>query len=218
MTKKKETPFNNPFASVKLKTPPVEKPLPPAPVVVRQPLASDDEAMLFLEAVGEVEPVRHGPTAVGPPPPDGAAMVRGPHDDAESMARLAELVSATGAFDIADTDSTIEASVHGFDARVMRKLRSGEFDVRATMDLHGMTREAARVGVEAFIQKARIAGHRCVLIITGKGLNSVDQIPVLKIGVQQWLTQGRARSQVLAFCTAKPKDGGAGALYVLLRR
>ena len=57
-----------------------------------------------------------------------------------------------------------------------------------------------------------------MLVVTGRGLNSTDQVPVLKEGVQQWLTRGRVSKQVLGFCTAKPKDGGAGAIYVLLRR
>ena len=57
-----------------------------------------------------------------------------------------------------------------------------------------------------------------MLVVTGRGLHSKDQLPVLKEGVQQWLTRGRATKQVLGFCTARPKDGGAGAVYVLLRR
>jgi DNA-nicking Smr family endonuclease len=100
----------------------------------------------------------------------------------------------------------------------MRKLRAGDFSVQAQLDLHGLTREAAKPAVEAFVNKARITGHRCVLLVTGRGLNSVDQVPVLKEGVQQWLTRGRAAKQVLGFCSARPKDGGAGAVYVLLRR
>ena len=57
-----------------------------------------------------------------------------------------------------------------------------------------------------------------MLVVTGRGLHSKDSIPVLKAGVQGWLTHGRAARQVLGFCSARPKDGGAGALYVLLRR
>ncbi len=221
MTKKKETPFNNPFSAVKLEKPePAKAKAPPPPPAARKekekPL--DEESALFLEAIGEVAPVRSVKARVGPPEPPTAAQLRAPNEEAESLARLAELVSGQGEFDIVDSDSFIEGAVQGFDQGVMRKLRAGEFSTQATLDLHGFNREQARGELEGFIQKARIAGHRCVLVVTGRGLNSVDQVPVLKAGVQQWLTRGRAAKQVLGFCTAKPKDGGAGAVYVLLRR
>jgi DNA-nicking Smr family endonuclease len=220
MTKKREQPFNNPFGHLKL-APKPEAPRPappPAPRRQEKPRALDAEAALFLEAVGEVAPVRTTKTRVEPPPPPSAAQLRAPSEEAESLARLAELVSGDVEFDIADETEFIEAAVRGFDERVMRKLRAGEFERQAQLDLHGLTREQARPALEAFIQQARIAGHRCVLVVTGRGLHSEDQVPVLRAGVQQWLTRGRTSRQVLALCSARPKDGGAGAVYVLLRR
>ena len=221
MTKKKETPFNNPFAAVKLEQPePAKAKAPPPPPAAKKekekPL--DEESALFLEAIGEVAPVRTVKARVGPPEPPTAAQLRAPNEEAESLARLAELVSAQGEFDLVDSNTFIEGSVQGFDEGVMRKLRAGEFSTQATLDLHGFTREQAKSELERFIQNARIAGHRCVRVVTGRGLNSEDQVPVLKAGVQQWLIRGRVSKQVLGFCTAKPKDGGAGAVYVLLRR
>lgn len=223
MTKKKEPPpFNNPFGAVKLKQPePAKKNAPPPPPPKQAPkkaLPLDEESMLFLEAVGEVAPVRNLKPRAGPPEPPSAAQLRIPNEEAESLARLAELVSGQGEFEISDSTEFIEGAVSGFDANVMRKLRAGDFSVQASLDLHGLTRDAAKPAVEGFINKARITGHRCVLIVTGRGLNSADQVPVLKEGVQQWLTRGRAAKQVLGFCSARPKDGGAGAVYVLLRR
>ena len=81
-----------------------------------------------------------------------------------------------------------------------------------------MTRDEAQVAVSGFIEKSRLDGKRCVLIIHGRGLNSKDQIPVLKERVRTWLARGRISRQVLAFASARPCDGGTGALYVLLRR
>jgi DNA-nicking Smr family endonuclease len=222
VSKKKEQPFNNPFGDLKLK--PKEEPKksapPPAPVAPKpkkeKPL--DEESALFLEAVGEVERVRTTKTRVGPPEPPTAAQLKIPNEEAESLARLAELVSEQGEFDLADAADFIEGSVHGFDPNVLRKLRAGDFTVQAQLDLHGLTRDEAKPKLESFVQRARIDGHRCVLVITGRGLHSADQIPVLKAGVQQWLARGKHSKQVLAFCTARPKDGGAGAVYVLLRR
>ncbi len=224
MTKKKETPFNNPFSSMKLKQPEVAKaaapaPAPPPPKARSKPQPLDEESAMFLEAVGAVGPVRPVKERVGPPSPPSAAQLKIPNEEAESLARLAELVSdGGGEFELSDSEEFLEGSVRGFDPGVMRKLRAGDFATNAQLDLHGLTREEAKPALEAFIQKSRIAGHRCVLVVTGRGLHSIDQLPVLKAGAQQWLTHGRVARQVLGFCSAKPKDGGSGAIYVLLRR
>jgi DNA-nicking Smr family endonuclease len=81
-----------------------------------------------------------------------------------------------------------------------------------------MTREEARAAVESFIEGSRTGGKRCVLIVTGRGLHSKDEIPVLKDRVKSWLERGRIARSVLAFVSARPCDGGTGAVYVLLRR
>jgi DNA-nicking Smr family endonuclease len=81
-----------------------------------------------------------------------------------------------------------------------------------------MTAEEARGAVDRFLAAAVTAGHRCVLIVHGRGHNSKDQTPVLKERLKVWLARGRAARIVLAFTTARPCDGGGGALYVLLRR
>jgi DNA-nicking Smr family endonuclease len=221
--KKQPEPFNNPFSKL---APPAKKeakskaPPPPArPAPARKVKTSDEEdRALFLESVGVVERVKQVKTRVEPPKPRTAAQLAMPTEEAESLARLAELVSDDEAFTVADESSSVEGFVRGFDERVMKKLRAGEFSSQGTLDLHGLRSEAAKLATENFIQKSRVAGHRCVLIVTGKGLHSEDQLPVLKSGLQGWLTRGRCARQVLAFCSARPKDGGAGAVYVLLRR
>ncbi|MDP3499504.1 MAG: Smr/MutS family protein [Myxococcales bacterium] len=216
---KKPEPFNNPFAKVKLDEPkkgaPPRAPAPPRADPKKASL--DDEAALFLESVGEVARVKAKTARVAPKEPPTAAELRLPSEDAESLARLAELVSGE-TFELSDSTEFIEGSVQGFDERVMKKLRRGEFSHRAELDLHGKTREQARPALEKFIADAKVAGHRCVLVVTGRGLNSPDSIPVIKQSVQAWLTHGRPSRQVLAFCSARPEDGGAGAVYVLLRR
>jgi len=216
---KKPAPFNNPFAKVKLDEPkkgaPARAPAPPRADPKKASL--DDDATLFLESVGEVARVKARTERVAPKEPPTAAELRLPSEDAESLARLAELVSGE-TFEVDDSTEFIEGSVQGFDERVMKKLRRGEFSHRAELDLHGKTREQARPALETFINDAKVAGHRCVLVVTGRGLNSPDSIPVIKQSVQAWLTHGRPSRQVLAFCSARPEDGGAGAVYVLLRR
>lgn len=139
-------------------------------------------------------------------------------EDAEAYAQLSDLLSGTGSFDISDTDEYIEGIAHGLDRRLLARLRRGDFALQGHVDLHGLTREEAHIRVETFLHESRTNDRRCVLIIHGRGLNSKDQIPVLKDAVRGWLQRGRIAKSVLAFATARPTDGGAGAVYVLLRR
>ncbi|MHB1844007.1 MAG: Smr/MutS family protein [Deltaproteobacteria bacterium] len=122
------------------------------------------------------------------------------------------------AFHVAETTEFIEGAVADLDRRTRLRLRRGELSVQAHLDLHGLTREEARVAVEQFVRSQRLRGHRCVLIVHGRGLNSKDGVPVLKEALARWLSRGPLGRSVLAFCTARPCDGGGGALYLLLRR
>ncbi len=140
-----------------------------------------------------------------------------PSDDAEVLASLADLCGGDGAFDIADSDEYIEGLADGIDRRLLRRLRAGDYAVQAHVDLHGLHRDAAKDKVGRFIVDSRRAGRRCVLIVHGRGLHSKDQIPVLKQALRGWLERGQLARSVLAFATARPADGGAGAVYVLLR-
>lgn len=217
MAKKK--PFNNPFLGLKLELP--EKPKskePPSEPTRRSaaPLVEDEDAF-FREAIGPVEPVRGGPRIAAPPPP--ADRLRAFVDaDEEVLDTLCELVAGTGPFDLADSDEYVEGSVAGLDRRILRRLRRGDYAIQAHIDLHGLTRAEAKEALEAFVERSRHRGLRCVLVVHGRGLHSRDQIPVLKESVQVWLSRGRIARNVLAFTTARPHDGGAGAVYVLLRR
>jgi DNA-nicking Smr family endonuclease len=101
---------------------------------------------------------------------------------------------------------------------VVRKLRRGEFAVQAHLDLHGLLKTEARAELDAFLGRSRQQGKRCVLVVHGRGLHSKDQVPVLKEAVKRWMATDRFARHVLAFATARPHDGGAGAVYVLLKR
>lgn len=221
---KKPDPFNNPFTALKLKqdapkpAAPAKAAPPPAAKPSKKPTAADDEGALFLEAVGEVAPVRRGKTSVPPPAPPAAHALRIQNDDTEALTRLAELVSGDGPFELSDTDEFVEGHVQGLEPRVLRKLKQGEFSAQAHVDLHGLTKDEAKDAVTRFLIDAHVRGLRCVLVVHGRGLHSKDQLPVLKAGLGQWLSRGKASRHVLAFCTARPSDGGLGAMYVLLRR
>jgi DNA-nicking Smr family endonuclease len=139
-------------------------------------------------------------------------------DDAEVLAELADLVAGEAPFDVSDSDEYIEGIARGVDRALLGRLRAGEFAVQGHVDLHGMTKDQAHQRVRRFVSDCRRSGWRCVLIVHGRGQHSKDQIPVLKQAVRSWLERGPLARHVLAFSTARPRDGGAGALYVLLRR
>ena len=84
------------------------------------------------------------------------------------------------------------------------------------MDLHGLTQVEAHRALQGFIEGAHLAGKRALLVITGKGLTPGSG--VLRDAVPRWLNEPSLRRMILAFSHAQPKDGGAGALYVLVRR
>jgi DNA-nicking Smr family endonuclease len=138
--------------------------------------------------------------------------------DLDAIDELKALVSGEGPFDISDTDEFIEGKVAGLDQAILRKLRRGDYAVQGHLDLHGQTRQEAKGAVEAFLRDARRAGKRCVVVVHGRGHHSKDQLPVLKEALRTWLGQARFARHLLAFATARPADGGAGAVYVLLRR
>ncbi len=102
------------------------------------------------------------------------------------------------------------------DGRNAERLRRGRMAIEARIDLHGMTQEAAHSALVGFVARSFAAGRRCVLVITGKGRR--EGTGVLRAAVPRWLNEPRLRGMILAFSHAQPKDGGEGALYVLLKR
>jgi DNA-nicking Smr family endonuclease len=108
-------------------------------------------------------------------------------------------------------------TVAGVDRRTAERLKRGQLAVEATLDLHGRTQAEAHRAVEAFLVRSQSAGKRCVLIITGRGHRHEDG-GVLRRNLPLWLNERTNRARILAMATAQPKHGGAGALYLLLKR
>lgn len=105
----------------------------------------------------------------------------------------------------------------GLDRRSAERLRRGKLPIEGRLDLHGLDQARAQAALERFLGEAQAQGKRCVLVVTGKGLGRPDG-GVLRQAVPRWLNQPPNRSRVLSFCYAQPRDGGSGALYLLLRR
>jgi len=111
------------------------------------------------------------------------------------------------------------------DKRTARRLKRGKFSIDARLDLHGFSQAQAYDAINSFIPNMYHQGKRCILIITGKGASKSGRTPlenykpgVLKQKTPGWLNEGHLQQYILKVQDARPEHGGAGALYVLLRR
>ena len=169
------------------------------------------EKDLFARAIGATQPLRHKASVHLSPEPPAPIPVQQQLDEQRVLRE-----SLSDEFDVTtllDADDAMSFRRPGINTDVTRKLRAGEWSIQREIDLHGMRSDEAREALGAFIRDAYKQGLRCVRVVHGKGLGSPGRQPVLKAKVQRWLIQ---KSETLAFVQAKPAEGGAGALVVLL--
>ena len=175
----------------------------------KEPPLPEEDSKLFRQAVEGVKPLPHSrrvQPAVKLPPPLPLQTLR------DEQAALSESLSDWAP----PHESGDEASFlrQGMSRQILKKLRRGHWVVQDELDLHGHNSDQARTSLVAFLKGSASRGLRCVRIIHGKGLGSKNQEPVLKYKVRAWLTQ---REEILAYCEARPVDGGSGAMTVLLK-
>jgi DNA-nicking Smr family endonuclease len=156
-----------------------------------------EDAALWQDVVRGVAPLRRRH-----PPALGAAPVRSGVAAAESGASRGREPSALD-------------RLAGIDRTTAQRLKRGLRPIEASLDLHGMTQAEAHRALGEFVGRASSAGRRSLLVITGRG---TDRPGILRNAVPRWLDEGELRRQILAVAAARPRHGGAGALYVLLRR
>ncbi|MCG6872117.1 MAG: Smr/MutS family protein [Gammaproteobacteria bacterium] len=132
---------------------------------------------------------------------------------ADQQAVLEELARADPSRDDIETGEELAWCRPGLQLRELRRLRRGYFSIQEELDLHGYIVREAHARLAEFLDAALQRGLRCVRVIHGKGRGSPGP-PVLKGKVDHWLRQ---RDSVLAFTSAPPKEGGTGAVLVLLR-
>jgi DNA-nicking Smr family endonuclease len=178
-----------------------------------------DDRSIFLDAMSDVEPLRKKGREIIPsgqrnPNPSHPA----PDDELEGLIHLHSLVRGSIEMDITFSDEYIEGAISGIHKRIVKHLKQGKIPIQDHIDLHGLTQKEAEEEVRNFLIDSHKRGLRCLLIVHGRGLNSPDSIPVLKESLPIWLNRGAARKIVLAFTSARPYDGGTGAIYVLLRK
>ena len=173
---------------------------------------AEEAANVFRREVGAIQPLTAAPRIQSEKLPPVPLPLQTRRDEA---AVLAEAISDD--YDpevLLDVDESISFCRPGVNGDVVRKLRRGTWVVQAQIDLHGMRREEAREALAEFLRASVKSGLRCVRVIHGKGLGSLNKEPVLKGKVRAWLVQ---KEEVIAFCQARPHDGGAGAVVVLLQ-
>lgn len=178
----------------------------------RKPHSAPEDRGLFHTAVADVTRIpHHGKAELKParPHPVPAQRLR---DDRRAMQ---ESLSDQMAWDAGlETGEELLFARNGIGSQTVRKLRRGHWVIQDEIDLHGYTVEEARGQLAAFLADCIRRGLRCVRVIHGKGLRSINREPVLKRHVAGWLSR---REDVLAFCQARGADGGAGAVVVLLK-
>lgn len=204
-------PFNNPFAEqarrlkkrlrrARTKTAPAGTPRP----------AAEQAADPFDEAMRGAVPLAKGEGRVRSLEQRARAKISGCRSFAEQLDEHP--------FDLRFSEGFIRGRAYGVSRQTIGRLERGEFAIQDHVDLHGMALDDARACVDGFLLDAHRQGRRCVLVITGKGLNSPGHVGVLHDRIPQWLARGPSARLVLAFSTARECDGGVGALYVLLRK
>src|SRR5690606_42130040 len=164
-----------------------------------------DDASLFREAIGPVRelPATPEPPRKAPPRPLPRMAAR---DEAEALGEFRRAMMAADTLEAGDALSYRRDEVPG---RVLQRLKRGQYAVQDELDLHAADAAAAEALLRRFLAEAREAGHGCVRIVHGKGLNSSDSLPELKNVVDRVLRQ---RADVLAFHPAPPAQGGTGAV------
>ena len=169
----------------------------------------------FRAAVHDVAPLRKAASALHNSREPSHASPQALQRERDNRAVLAEsLNDCIGVDSLLETDETLSYRRPGVSADSLRKLRRGFWVVQAELDLHGHRVAEAHEALGKFLRESMQHGLRCVRIVHGKGRGSRDGVPVLKGKVRLWLAR---RSEVIAFCQARPADGGAGALLVLLK-
>lgn len=177
-------------------------------------ILAHDDANLFGAAMQNVAPLKPSKIVPHIPPQPKARRLK----NVETLKAFEQIWD----FNLQDAESSRGVGAHesllfhrkGLRLQELTRLKKGDFDLEWTLDLHGMTLEAAEPQLRHFIDQAWLKKRRFLLIIHGKGYNSETGYPILKNLVNQRLQQF---VEVLAFCSAQQKDGGTGAAYVLLK-
>jgi DNA-nicking Smr family endonuclease len=182
-----------------------------APALRDTSQSTDEE--LFRRAMHGVECARwrHKPRPTYKP----ALPITG---DPNLEARRLMLAAVEGSFPISISDHPeyIEGWIGVAGKRFLPKLRNGIYSIQGQIDLHGYSRAEAETAVEDFIIRMSRLRSCCVKVIHGRGINSSTERATLKASLQRLLATRRMSRYVVAYASAPLRDGGVGAVYILL--
>ncbi|WP_394823299.1 Smr/MutS family protein [Pendulispora albinea] len=205
------------------------KPRTPAAKAASELARSEEDALAFHRLVSGVTPLdqtrgrvaraQHGRDEN----PDAraqreSAQARVQQESDEVHEHLRVLVEGGSRFEVSDDGRHVEGRRVDVPSDWLRRVRRGLVPIDGTIDLHGQRAGEARDTLETFLHTMRERGERCVLVVHGKGEHSPGGLGVLRGEIAAWLSQGTSSTHVAAFASAREEDGGAGAVYVLLRR
>ncbi len=173
---------------------------------------SDEDKALFRDQMRSVKPLNEKTQRIKSPARVVSDKPRRKKDPIEATQQdnyLSDYIS-----EAVLSESVLSYATSSIPNKRLRELRMGQIKWESRLDLHGLKAEAAREALYRFIKIQTEQGKRCLLIIHGKGGHQ-GAPPVIKNLVNRWLPQF---DEVLAFHSAQAKDGGHGAVYVLLKR
>lgn len=177
-------------------------------------LAAEDRA-LFRRVVASVHPMAPPNRAILPPVPAAPASILKQKRQAATGTDIAPPTPVSDHYAparlAADACHFVQTG-HGPD--LAKKLAQGKWPIEASLDLHGSTLDEARQRLDGFLRSCLQHHIRCVRIVHGKGHGSKDNASVLKETTRRWLTQ---LEDVMAYVECNERDGGAGAVQVLLK-
>jgi len=198
---------------------------------------SSDEARLWSELTRTVEPLKRSARHIGPVTQDGTHAARPIAAPAQPLRNDAKKRPTAppyqpprhGAAGSHPKHSQTSATPGTLDRRKARRIATGQLEIEARLDLHGLRQDEAHRALRGFLARAQNDGLRTVLIITGKGrviepdahthmFNGGRERGVLKQNVPRWLREADLARFVVNYSTASSRHGGGGALYVQLRR
>ena len=176
-----------------------------------------DDSDLFRAVMQDVTPLKRNSPRLPPSSPIPQKTLAPKH----AKAKKQKVCPAAYAGKPPKPNTKQSALQHGditdLDRRKGQRFKRGQLPIEGRLDLHGMTQNEAFGALGAFIARQFAMGRRCVIVVTGKGV-SKEGGGVLRNAVPRWLNETTNRDKVLAFEYARQRDGGAGALYVLLKR
>ena len=170
-----------------------------------------DDSGLFTQAMKDVSPLKSDRAETGKLRPQPSIQAR----EANRMHNIPDGMADPRFPEDLDSSENLVYRGAGVQHRTMRKLQRGQIDIEAELDLHGLRLTEAKTVLIDFIAHCQQLNVKCARIIHGKGNRSPENTPVIKTHLAFWLKQ---RSDILAYCSARPADGGTGALYVLFKR